>query len=500
MGRGFIAGHRAGSGLFGVLALAFTCACSNTPVAPESPERRPPNVILVLADDLGVGDVRAYAPESVIPTPNIDRLAGQGIRFTDAHSPSSVCSPTRYGILTGRYAWRTSLETRVLRYFDPPLIEAERLTLPELLRRRGYATAAVGKWHLGLNVPAEGRGFARLAGRDLPPDPDFAAAIQGGPLDLGFDSYFGAQLARVRAFVRDRHFVGKPVRGRAGKRFLVPGWDESQKGPIQLAEAMAVIDSFHGADPERPFFLYFASQAPHTPYVPAVEIAGMPVAGTSGAGPRGDLVVELDAALGQLMKRLEELGIARDTLVIFTSDNGGEVTGETHGHDPSGGWRGRKGGIWEGGHRVPLIARWGDGTAAGSTIAPGTTSDQLVGLQDLVATLADLLGEQLPPDAAEDSESFLPALLGRQDAPPGRRHLVHHSARGRFAIRRGDWKLILASPTRGGGRQTRAQLYDLAEDPGEIADLSDDHPKIVAELTALLERDRRARHSARRFD
>ena len=487
----------------GALALGSALACTDPTVQPKPEGVRPPNIILVLADDLGWGDLRAYDQQSPIPTPNIDRLASEGVRFTDAHSPSAVCSPTRYGILTGRYAWRTRLDTRVLRYFDPPLIEPDRLTMPEMLRRRGYATAAIGKWHLGLNVPTvDGQGFARLDGKRLPAeDPDFSAAIQGGPLDLGFDSYFGAQLARVRAFVRDRHFIGRPVRGPADKRFRVPDWDEAQKGPIQLTEALDTIQRLHDGDPQRPFFLYYASQAPHTPYVAAPEVAGVPVAGTSGAGARGDLVVELDVVVGQLIRRLDELDIAEETLIVLTSDNGAGPAPDAGGHDPTGGWRGEKGGIWEGGHRIPLIARWGDGTANGSVIRAGRVSDSLVGLQDLMATVADLIGEPLPADAAEDSESFLPSLLDRPDGEPGREHLVHHSATGRFAIRRGDWKLILAEPNRppGPAGRTGARLFNLADDPGETENLYQRYPEVVAELRALLERDRDTAHSARRL-
>ena len=460
----------------------------------DSGSERPPNIILLLADDLGNGDLRAYDPESVIPTPNVDRLAEEGIRFTDAHSPSSVCTPTRYGILTGRYAWRTRLQRHVLKFFDPPLIEPDRLTLPGMLRRRGYTTAAIGKWQLGLSVPTtDGRGFARMDGLYMPPDPDFMAPIQGGPLDYGFDTYFGAQHHRIQAFGRDRRFLSTPIRKRAGMRYFSPGWDESQKGPIQLAEAVEWIERVHAEDANRPFFLYFASQAPHTPYSPAVSIAGIPVAGTSGAGPRGDLVVELDVTLGRLVRCLDDLGIAGNTLIILTSDNGPEVVGETYGHDPTGGWRGGKGSLWEGGHRIPFIARWGDGTEAGSVIPPHSASRQLIGLQDLMATAADLVGEPLPPNAAEDSESFLPALLGRQGAEPNRRHIVHHSKKGHFAIRRGDWKLIC------GRARAGAQLYNLAEDPREANDLFRDHPEIVARLTALLDRDRRVGRSARRF-
>ena len=476
--------------LFGLACLA-AAACSSPDAGVGPAAARPPNVVLVLADDLGWGDLRAYHPESAIPTPNVDRLAAEGMRFTDAHASASVCTPSRYGILTGRYAWRTRLDGGVLRYFDPPLIEPGRLTLPALLRRRGYATAAVGKWHLGLDVPAAGGGVARMDGRELPSDPDFSGEIRGGPLDHGFDVYFGAQLARVRAFVRDRRFVGAPVAEPGGRRFAVPEWDESQKGPIQLAEALEILDRFHAQDSERPFFLYFAAQAPHRPYVPAARLAGKSVAGTSGVGRRGDLVVELDVMLGRLIEHVDRLGAARDTLIILTSDNGAEAPRDRR-HNPSGGWRGHKGDVWEAGHRVPFIARWGDGTTSGSTIPPGSLSDRLIGLQDLMATLAELLDEPLPPDAGEDSESFLAALIPRPDAAPGRGHLVHHAASGRFAVRRGDWKLILPEEAQGGRRAAPARLYNLAEDPREARDVSERHPEMVAELTALLERDRRA--------
>ena len=489
------------SALLGSLALIATVACSDIPSRNLTEGSRPPNIILLLADDLGQGDLRAYDPNSRIPTPNIDRLAEQGVRFTDAHSPSAVCTPTRYSILTGRYAWRTRLKSRVLKPFDPPLIETDRLTLPALLRHRGYATAAIGKWHLGMNLPTiDGSGFARMQGRQMPRDADFSAAIQGGPLDRGFDTYFGAQLVRARGFVRNRHFVNPLILRPAGRRAQAADWDETQKGPIQLTEALAQIDRFQASDPSRPFFLYFATQVPHTPYVPATQIAGAPVAGTSGAGPRGDLVVELDATLGQLVQRLEELGIADDTLIILTSDNGPEVVGETHGHDPAGGWRGEKGDLWEGGHRVPFIARWGDGTEDGSVIAPGGVNDQLIGLQDLMATVAGLVMAPLSPDDAEDSASFLPALLGKPSAQPPREHLVHHSAKGHFAIRRGDWKLIRGRPvaTDDAVRWTESALFNLTTDPREMTNLYQDHPEIVAELTILLNRDLRAGRSAQR--
>ncbi len=484
-------------------ALAL-CACSGllAGLACSKPTERTnpgsglaPNVILVVADDLGQGDLRAYRPGSAIPSPNVDRLAREGMRFTDAHSPSSVCSPARYAIMTGRYAWRAGSDGRALQYFDPPLIEAGRLTLPELLRRAGYATAAVGKWHLGLDVPAIGAGYARMRGRRLPADPDFSAEVEGGPLDRGFDSYFGAQLSSVRAFIRDRHFVGTPRLSPDGEDFRVAGWRSTQRGKLQLAEALEVIERLQAATPRRPFFLYFAPQYPHKPFAPAVQVAGTPVRGTSGAGRRGDLVVELDVVLGTLLDRLDALDLARDTLLVLTSDNGADLRPDNaaraagidpgHGHDPSGGWRGGKGSLWEGGHRVPFIARWGDGTAAGSTILPGSVSGRLIGLQDLVATAAELIGEPVPQGAAEDSVSFLPELLDRKTASPPRQEMLYRSADGGFAIRHGDWKLTLGASGAGArpalsGRGR--ELYNLVDDPGETIDLAARHPEIVARL------------------
>ncbi len=485
---------RAAVPCFGV-ALFATLACSVVTERADLGSGAPPNVILLLADDLGWGDLRAYDPRSRIPTPNIDRLAREGMLFTDVHSPSSVCSPSRYGVMTGRYPWRVRASGRALRYFAPPMIEAGRLTLPELLRRGGYATAAIGKWHLGLNVPATGGGHVRGRGR-LSAEPDFSAPIEGGPLDHGFDSYFGAQLDSVRAFVRDRRYVGLPLPVSAGNfqasgKYRVAGWREPRKGKIQLDEALDVVERLHAGVSGRPFFLYFATQYPHQPYSPAVSVAGTRVRGTSGAGPRGDLVVELDVVLGQLLERLEVLGIARETLIILTSDNGAvTAAGDgAAGHDPSGGWRGGKGSIWEGGHRVPFIARWGDGTEAGSTIRPGSASVRLIGLQDLMATVAELIGEPLAADVAEDSESFLPALAG--EASPTREHLVHRSVAGQLAIRSGDWKLIQDGPHvshRGvviGPAGPR--LYNLADDPGETIDLSARHAGVAARLAALLD-------------
>jgi len=483
-----------------VLLGCLACAPAEPVVSARSAAR--PNVILFLTDDLGLGDVGAYRPDAPVATPNIDRLAREGLRFTAAYAPAAVCSPTRYAVLTGRYAWRTRLDSGVLTYFDAPLIEPRRPTVASMLRDQGYATAAIGKWHLGLDVRRDdGDGVARPD--DRPIRPDFAAPVNGGPLDHGFDSYFGKAGDRVRAFIQDRSFVGAPVRTDDPTRFAVLGWDETATDATELEHALEFIE--RAAAEPRPFFIYYASHTPHLPHAVPATIEGVAVAGTSGAGERGDSIVEGDVILGLLLDRLAALGIERNTLVLLASDNGPARKAE-RAHDASGGLRGAKGDIWEGGLRVPFIARWGDGTPAGSTIAPGSETDQLIGLNDLMATLGDLVGVTLPADAAQDSESFLPTLLGEAADAAGRSDLVLHSAHGLFAIRKGAWKLIAGtgsggfSPPGSDAGEQGGQLYDLGSDPRETTNLYAQRPDVVAELTAILDRSRSDGHSARRLD
>jgi arylsulfatase A-like enzyme len=363
--------------IIGLLAACLACL----PPDPVDPAPAPgrPNVILFLADDLGLGDVRVYYPDAPVATPNMDRLAREGLRFGAAYAPSAVCSPTRYAVLTGRYAWRTRLDAGVLTYFDAPLIDAQRPTLASMLREHGYRTAAIGKWHLGLDIlRADGAGPTR------PDRPDFTAQVTDGPLDHGFDVYFGKAGDRVRAFIQDRHFVGVPARTDDPTRFAVEDWDETATDATELRHALDFIDRV--AAEGRPFFVYYASHTPHLPHAVPQAIEGVAVAGTSGAGERGDSIVEGDVILGVLLDKLAALGIERDTLVLLASDNGpARKSGRSH--DASGGLRGAKGDAWEGGVRVPFIARWGDGTSAGSRIAPGHETDQLIGLNDLMATI-----------------------------------------------------------------------------------------------------------------
>ena len=443
-----------------------------------------PNIVYILADDLGYGDVHCLNPErGKIPTPNLDRLAGQGMRFTDAHSGSAVCTPTRYGILTGRYAWRSELQSGVLLGFSPPLIDEGRLTVPGLLKQHGYRTACIGKWHLGLT-------FAKAGGNTN----DLTRPIQGGPTTRGFDYYFGISASLDMppfAFIENDRFTETPS---VEKRWLrqgvaAPGFEAVDVLPTLTRKAVEYLGG--RAAEKKPFFLYLALTAPHTPIVPTREWQGK-----SGLNAYGDFVMETDWSVGQVLQALEKNGLAENTLVIFTSDNGCSPAAnvrelEAKGHYPSYVFRGYKADIWDGGHHIPFLARWP------GHIQPGSVSDQLTCLTDLMATCADLLGAKLPEEAGPDSVSILPALLGRATGPL-REAVVHHSINGSFALRQDKWKLELcpdsggwSAPKPGSAEAKRLppiQLYDMAEDISERANRQKDHPEIVARLTRLLEK------------
>ncbi len=440
-----------------------------------------PNILYILADDLGYGDVQCLNPQrGKIKTPHLDRLAAQGMTFTDAHGGSSVCTPTRYGLLTGRYAWRTRLQSGVLDGTDdPPLISAERLTVPALLRQHGYTTAALGKWHLGFTS-------------EQPPHPQKAAAngmglnglpvgsrIIGGPITRGFDYFWGCSNARTMSALIENDRVVKTIQ------------------PIDMLPQLGqrAVDwlAAHAADAKagKPFFLYLPLTSPHTPILPTPQWQGK-----SGLGAYADFVMQTDAIVGDVLIALEKHGLAETTLVIFTSDNGcspaaGTAKLEKQGHSPSAEYRGYKADIWDGGHRVPFFVRWP------GYVKPASRSNQLICHTDLMATCAQMLGVRLPENAAEDSVSILPALLGK-DTAPLREAVVHHSISGRFAIRQGHWKLALCPGSGGWGRPGDAQaakeglpavqLYDLSTDVGETTNLQSANPEVVTRLTKLLER------------
>lgn len=459
--------------LFAALLVASGCA---------EPAQRQPNVVIILADDLGIGDPGRYNAESKIPTPHIDRLADEGMRFGDAHSPSSVCTPTRYGLLTGRYAWRTRLKRWVTNGWSPNLIDTTRLTLPKLLKDHDYVTGAVGKWHLGL-------GLAETV--------DYTQRLRPGPIAIGFDYFYGIPASLdfdPYVFVENEGVVELPtdtieasaMRRHGGGGFwragpIAPGFRHADVLPVTTEKAVAFIEE-HATEP---FFLYVALPAPHTPWLP-----GKTFEGRSGAGPYGDFVAQVDHTVGTIAGALDRMDIADETLFVFTSDNGAHWLPsdiEAYKHYANADWRGQKADIWEGGHRVPFIVRWP------GVVGPGTQSARLVSLTDVMATVAAMLGIALPQDAGEDSYNFLPALRG-EDAD-GRAAMVHHSGDGMFAVREGQWKLILGRGSGGFTRPARhtpdhgepiGQLYNLESDPGEQHNRYMTEPAIVARLTTHL--------------
>ncbi len=459
-----------------------------------------PNIVYILADDLGYGDVGCYNPASKIPTPNIDRLAKEGVRFTDAHSPSAVCTPTRYALLTGRYAWRTRLQRNVIGPFSQPLIAPQQFTVAELLSGQGYATACIGKWHLGWGWPKPDDGGQR----------DFTQPIPEGPTMRGFDLYFGTDVPNYPpyCFLENDRTVGIPSAaapvGRDAFNIagpMAPGWKLVEVLPGLEDRAVKYIEN--AAKGEKPFFLYLPLTSPHYPVVPSAEFQGK-----SKAGAYGDFVMQTDHVVGEILSALKNCGVAENTLVFLTSDNGPEVTGEVKpgaydrlkefDHSSMGELRGAKRDAWEGGHRVPFIVRWPEKIQAASAC------DETICHVDFMATLAALLGVKLPADAGVDSVNILPALLGEIRTAPLREATVHHSALGKFAIRRGDWVLILA-PTGDDNRKQgepawfqkdrgyephseKGELFNLATDPTQKQNRYATESQKVQELTALMER------------
>ncbi|MAW75866.1 MAG: hypothetical protein CMJ95_00555 [Planctomycetes bacterium] len=487
----------------------------------DAASETPINIVIVLADDLGYGDPGCYNDQSKIPTPNIDRLAAEGLRFTDAHTPSSVCSPTRYGLLTGRYAWRTKLKRSVLWPWSLPLIEKDRLTLPAMLQQHGYHTACIGKWHLGWDWPIdtdghvsdEFDGVAIAAKKRVPLGKRiaFSRPIASGPTSRGFHYYFGDDVPNFPpyCFIENDHTVGIPGVDKPKGMFghdgpTLAGWDLSVVMPTLAQKAAAYIEE-RAKHPDQPFFLYVPLTAPHTPIAPSPHFAGK-----SEAGIYGDFVHEVDWVLGQVLSALDRTGTAKNTLVIFTSDNGSpqrngiDMSGpigsvKKFGHDPSRPWRGMKSDAWEAGHRVPYVMRWPGRTPAGET------SSEPIILTDLMRTFATIVGHSLPEDSAEDSFDILTAFEGKRTHRPIHNHLVHHSGNGVFAIRQGNWKLILG---KGSGGFTRykapadapaGQLYHLGDDPDEMRNLYSEKPEIVEQLSELLKKVRNNNSSYQLF-
>ncbi len=475
--------------------LLLAAACSAGPLAAK-PEKSPqPNIIFILCDDLGYGDVQCLNPEGKIPTPNMDRLAVDGMKFTDAHSSSAVCTPTRYSILTGRYNWRSRLQSGVLFGYSPRLIEPGRITVAAFLKDQGYATACIGKWHLGLNWP-QNDGAAAGASED-PQKVDFTKPIEGGPVALGFDDFYGISGSLDMppfVFIENDRVTELPIgektwvrTGQAAKSFEAP-----EVLPTLTEKTVDYLkERASEAKRDQPFFLYLPLSSPHGPILPTKEWQGK-----SGLNAYGDFVMQTDAAVGTVLDSLDKLGLADNTLVIFTSDNGCSPVAKIEelrakGHHPSGPLRGMKADIFDGGHRVPFLVRWP------GRVKPGTVSDQVIGLTDFFATCAAILEEKLPDTMAEDSVSILPVLLDTADAPI-HEAVIHHSIDGSFAVRQGPWKLELcpdsggwSAPKPGSPRAADLppiQLYNLSNDIAETRNLQADHPEIVEKLTRILEK------------
>ncbi len=410
---------------------------STKPAEPKAAEK--PNIVFVLFDDMGWAQPPSYWDKSQLRTPNLDQLASQGMRFTDAHSASAVCTPTRYGVLTGRYPMRIG-QFGVLTTWSPPIIPASRLTLPALLKQQGYATACVGKWHLGLEWEEKSQGQRSPVG----------AKITVGPNELGFDYFCGFTHARnIQAVIEQKEVIAhiEPV--------------ESQ--PLLMDKALTWLD---GQTADEPFFLYFPMCPPHTPVAPAEEFIGKGGTDAVGNDPNyGDWVFQGDDMLGQIMSKLDEKGLADNTLLIVAADNGAE----RRAYPPL---RASKRSIYEGGHRVPFVVRWPDKVTA------GTTWEHTVCLNDIFGTVAELLEVELPSDAAEDSVSFLPALSGGTSSAT-RDATVHQSSRGDLAIRKADWKLIVH-------KNGRRELFNLATDARETMDQFTEYPDVANALETLL--------------
>ncbi|MCO6456317.1 MAG: arylsulfatase [Pirellulaceae bacterium] len=514
--------------LHNIATLILTAAAGLLAISPASKASSAvpgsvPNIVLILADDLGYGDVHCYNERARVPTPHIDRLAREGMRFTDAHSPCTVCTPTRYGLMTGQMPFRVPNGGTVFTGAGgPSLIAPGRLTLPELLRNRGYATAMFGKWHVGLTFRDKAGEPIHQGGLDAVRRIDFSRRIEGGPVDCGFDRFFGTACCPTTdwlyAFI-DNDRVPVPPNGLLDRSklpkhpyandcrggIIAPDFSLEEVDLVFLQKSREFIAEHRRATPAKPFFLFHSTQAVHLPSFAASEFRGK-----SPAGPHGDFILQLDFIVGELLGELDKHGIADNTLVIFTSDNGPEVTSvvhmrRDHDHDGSWPWRGVKRDQWEGGHRVPFLVRWPDRVNA------GTTSDQLVSLTDVMATVAAVTGTDLPRDAAEDSFNILPALDGTAAAPI-RPYLLTQAFGGArtLSIRRGHWK-YLDHPGSGGNNYDAGelerlslpntapgapgQLYDLATDPGETTNLFFERPEIVSQLKALLQKSKAAGRS-----
>jgi arylsulfatase A len=500
------------------LALLFSVIAVTIP---SYADNQRPNVLILYADDLGYGDLNCYNTTSKIPTPHLDKLASLGMRFTDAHSSSGICSPSRYALLTGRHHWRDFYG--IVNAFGSTAFKPGQLTLPEMLRTNGYATAAIGKWHLGWDWDAIRKPDAmpKVEGKAKAWGPeafDWSKAIPGGPLAHGFDSYFGDDVINFPPYcwIENDRVVQAPDTMMDTEKWkvikegnwecrpgpMIRGWDPYQVLPTLTRRGVDYIRSRKDAD--KPFFLYFAFPSPHAPIIPNDAFDGK-----SGAGPFGDFVYETDQCVGQLLQALQDSGVSENTIVIFSADNGPEkyayARDEKFGHWSAYPLRGLKRDIYEGGHRLPFIVKWPGVTKAGHVC------DALVSQIDIIATLASVIGYTFPANAAEDSHDLLPLLKGEVESV--RTTHIHNTNPNGFAIRHGDWLLVNAKDGYGSGRdqgwearrnypaddKSKVELYNLKTDLSQKNNVAAAHPEKVAELQTLLMQIRDQGHSAPRL-
>jgi len=496
-----------------ITGLIVALFCSFSSLAKH--KKKAPNIVFILADDLGYGDVSCLNEHSKVHTPNIDKLASEGVLFTDAHANAAVCTPSRYGILTGQYAWRSRLKHMVLMPWEAPLVEDEDITIPEILKESGYYTACVGKWHLGwewnttdgseLSFTDEERfksGYMTLMKqcKQFSKKINWDEPIIKGPTDVGFDYYFGDDVPNFPPYtwIENKQVLQKPTARKPYSMYgdggvMAPGWQHEQVMPVITAKAQEVIRQ--QSKTEQPFFLYWALTAPHTPVVPLDKYKGQ-----SGAGLYGDFIVEMDDFIGQVLATIDSCGIADNTIVIFTSDNGPEFETkdarwgqkpevEKHGHLSSYVYRGIKRDIWEGGHRVPLIVKWP------TKIKPGQKSDKTVCFTDFMATLASMAGSKMPDKAGQDSYDFSGELYPKLSFIKKRKSVVLSGEQYLFAIKKGKWKFIEGSSYKGNTSLYKLPrtdeilqdaLYNMEDDLGETINLIDAFPKKTEELKQLL--------------
>lgn len=499
---------------------------------PVNAEQKPlPNILLILADDLGYGDVSVYNKKAKVKTPAMDKLAAEGMRFTDAHSPATVCTPTRYSVMTGRMAFRTGKFGVFTGAGGPCMIEKERLTLPEMLKAQGYRTAKFGKWHIGLTfLDKEGKAINK-GGLEAVKRIDYSKAIPDAPIHHGFDEFFGTACCPTTdwlyAFIDgdkipvpptevvDRDQYPKNVYTRDFRAGLIaPGFDIAEIDIQFLEKSLDYIDRHAKKKDDKPFFLFHSTQAVHLPSIPAAQYRGK-----TKAGPHGDFLLQMDGIVGKLMAKLEEHDLAKNTIVIVTSDNGPEVPTvvnmrKDHQHDGARPWRGMKRDQWEGGHRVPLIIRWPESIMAGSLCK------QTVSLTDIMATCAAISGAILPNNAAEDSYNLLPVLTSGDGDNPIRPYTLQQTWSKHFSVRVGEWKYIDHQGSGGNNYERRSeflkglkqysladtepdapgQLYHLKDDPGETTNLYFKHPERVKEMKALLDQSLASGRSAPKRD